>query len=266
VSPKPIQEFLPTPYRDVNAALMLLLRGVKSILGDEVVGIYLHGSLASGDFNPTSSDVDFVVATAIELPPEWLPELAEMHARIFASELKWATRLEGSYISLPALRRYDPDHALHPALRVDGSFGLDFHASDWIIQSYTLREQGIPLAGPLPRVFIDPILPVDLRRASRDILREWWEPMLSNPFRLQSREYQAYAVLTMCRILHTLQRGRVISKPAAARWAIHTLDSHWMDLVQQGLAWPAGPQPDRFNDTVDLVQFTLDRCREFDIE
>jgi hypothetical protein len=178
--------------------------------------------------------------------------------------LKWAAKLEGSYIPLSALRCYDPAHAVHPALRVDGSFDLDFHASDWIIQSYTLREQGIVLVGPVPQVLIDPILPGDLRRAAHGILREWWEPMLPDPFRLRSREYQAYAALTMCRILYTLKHGMVVSKPVAVRWAFRFLDEPWVSLIEQALAWPSGPQPDRLSETLALIRYTLERSRAFE--
>ena len=70
----------PTPYPDVNAVLHELLAGVQAILGDHFVGLYLHGSLAIGDFNPHRSDIDFVVVTAGELPDEMLPALEAMHA------------------------------------------------------------------------------------------------------------------------------------------------------------------------------------------
>jgi hypothetical protein len=261
----PTQIFLPTSYKEVNAPLALLLESVRAVLGSEMIGLYLHGSLASGDFNPQRSDVDFVVATRAELPVERLPELAAMHARITASGLKLATKLEGSYIPLRALRRYDPAHAVHPALRVDGSFDLDFHSIDWIIQSYTLREQGISLTGPVPLILIDPILPADLHRASLGILHDWWEPMLSDSSRLRSREYQAYAVLTMCRVLYTLQHGTVVSKPAAAHWALQTLDTRWAALVKQALAWPATPQPDQLPGTIHLIRFTLECSQEMGI-
>ena len=80
----------PTPYPDVNAILTLLLAEVRAILGDRFVGMYLYGSLSSGDFDPGSSDVDFLVATEGELPDEALAALEAMHARIAASGLPWA--------------------------------------------------------------------------------------------------------------------------------------------------------------------------------
>ena len=76
----------------------------------------MHGSLASGDFNPQSSDIDFLVVTQDELPVELLPELA--------------AKLEGFYISAAALRRYDPPHVEYPVLRVDGTFAVDGHGTD----------------------------------------------------------------------------------------------------------------------------------------
>lgn len=227
-----------TPYPDVNAALRLLLAGVREVLGPRLVGLYLSGSLASGGFEPLRSDVDFVAVTDDALPDEMLPALKAMHARVTASGLPWAAKLEGVYIPQRALRRYDPAQAWHPALRVDGSFDVDGLGSDWIIQLYTLREQGIALAGPGPQTLIDPVLPDDLRQAALATLREWWAPMLGDHARLRSREYQAYAALTMCRALYTLQFGAVGSKALAARWAQETLGGRWEALIEMALAWP----------------------------
>ncbi len=49
--------FNPTPYADVNAVLNELLTAVNSVLSEHFVGLYLYGSLASGDFNPETSDI-----------------------------------------------------------------------------------------------------------------------------------------------------------------------------------------------------------------
>jgi predicted nucleotidyltransferase len=102
----------PTPAPDVNAVLHVLLSEVQTVLENRFIGMYLYGSLASGDFDPGLSDIDFVVVTADELPDEMLPALEAMHPRITASGLKWATKLEGSYIPRQAIRRYDPFEVL----------------------------------------------------------------------------------------------------------------------------------------------------------
>ena len=254
-----------TPYPDVNAVLHVLLSDVQTVLGNHFIGMYLSGSLASGDFAPQRSDIDFVVVTADDLPGEILPALEALHARITASGLKWATKLEGSYIPQQALRRYDPAHAQHPALRVDGSFGVDQHGSDWVIQCHIIREQGVVVAGPAPQTLIDPVQPNDLRRAALGTLREWWSPQLYNPSRLHSSEYQAYAILTMCRALYTLQYGIVVSKPVAARWAQQALGERWAALIERALAWSHNTQLDDLNETLDFIRYTLERGQQFEI-
>ncbi len=255
----------PTPYPAVNDALRLLLAGVQAVLGKQFVGLYVHGSLASGDFDPRRSDIDFVVVTADKLPDEMLPALEAMHGRISASGLPWATRLEGSYIPQGALRRHDPAQARHPSLRVDGSFGVDQHGSDWVIQRHILREQGIVVAGPAPSSLIDPVQPDDLRRAVVETLREWWAPQLHDPARLRRGEYQVYAVLTMCRVLYTLRYGTVASKPVAARWAGAALGERWATLIAEALAWQPDAQSDNLEETLGFIRHTLERVLSFEI-
>jgi len=244
--------------------LQLLLAEVKAVLGEQFVGLYAHGSLASGRFQPGRSDVDFLVVTAGTLAEEMLRALETMHARVRDSGLRWATRLEGSYIPRHALRRYDPADARHPALRMDGSFGVDQHGSDWIIQRYLIREHAIVLAGPSPRMLIDPVSADDLRRAAAGILREWWAPQLHDHSRLRSSEYQAYAVLTMCRALYTLHWGTVGSKEAAARWAQEALGERWRGLIEQAGAWRHGMLLDELGEVLALIRYTLERAREVD--
>jgi hypothetical protein len=252
----------PTPYADVNAAMVMLLAEVQAVLGDQFVGLYVHGSLAGGGFDPQRSDVDFLVVTAGELPADTLPALKAMQARLRHSGLLWATRMEGCFIPRPALRRYDPAHARHPWLSDDGHLAVEQVGSDWVIQMHVLREHGLVLAGPDPCTLIDPISPDDLRQAQRTTLQEWWRPQLEDHTRLRDRHYQSYAVLTMCRALYMLEHGAVVTKAEAARWAQQTLDPRWARLIERALAWPRGPQVDQLQATLDLIRYTVQRGQQ----
>lgn len=232
--------------------------------------MYLYGSLTSGDFDQ-SSDVDFVVVTYDEIVGDLFLALQAMHARIVAGDSWWATQLEGSYIPQHALRRYDPTHALHPHIDRGGDESLRMmqHDSDWIIQRHILREQGLVVTGPAPHTLIDPVLPNELRRAVLETLHGWWAPMLDDPARLSSRGYQSYAVLTMCRMLYTLQYGPVVSKPVAARWAQETLGERWVPLIERAWAGRQEPgskaQSEDVNGTLDLIGHTLERSQQLEI-
>src|SRR5258708_1595659 len=105
----------PTSYPDVNALLSELLDGARAILGKQSVGMMLYGSLANGNFDE-ASDVDVLVVTEGELSSEIFAALDSMHQHIAVGESRWAVQLEVSYIPLAALRRYDPEHALHTHL------------------------------------------------------------------------------------------------------------------------------------------------------
>jgi len=253
--------FHPTPYPDINAVLHLLLTSVQAALGDHFVGLYLHGSLASGDFDPERSDIDFVVVTAGALPEERIAALEALHMHLIGSGSSWALKLEGTYFPQQVIRHYQPSDALYPSLN-EGRFYMGGHGSDWVIQSHILREHGIVLAGPAPHDLIDPVAPDQLRRAMRSLLREWWAPMLHDTARLRSNEYQAYAILTMCRALYTLETGMITSKPVAARWAQTALGARRAVLIERALAWRPGMQLDMLDETLDLIQYTLERSRE----
>lgn len=51
------------PNPDVQEIIETLVRQIKSVLADNLEGLYLKGSLALGDFNPETSDVDLLVIT-----------------------------------------------------------------------------------------------------------------------------------------------------------------------------------------------------------
>ncbi len=246
-----------TPYPDVNAILRRLLDGVYAILGDQLVGMYLYGSLSLGDFDPDSSDVDFLAVTADDLADPVLDALRDLHRRIAASGLRYATKLEGSYIPRDALRRYDPDHADHPTIGVDWDFGIAKHGSNWILERELVRTHGVILWGPDPATLIDPVEPADLKTAVCAALRDFWSAQLDGPDWLKPRDYQAFAILTMCRALYTLYEGKIASKPTAAAWARQALDPRWQPLIDRALIWRHQHQPDDLTEMLEFLRFAV---------
>lgn len=242
----------------VLPTLDALLAAVRETLGAQFVGLYLYGSLAGGDFDPQTSDIDFVVVTDGDLNDATVNALDALHRRLWASGDKWAAKLEGSYIPQAALRRYTPGDPPRPTIN-EGRFYVAPHGSDWIIQRHLIREHSAVLVGPDPRTLIDPVPAEDIRTAVRGVLREWWQPMLDDPTFLERADYQAFAVLTMCRVLYTLAHGDIASKPVSARWAQDALGPRWRDLIAQAVAWRPGDPFDRMDDVLALLRLTVER-------
>jgi hypothetical protein len=261
---------IPASFPDVYVILQELLKGVQNTLGSHLVGMYLEGSLAGGDFDQ-DSDIDFVVVTDEELSEKLFAALQAMHDQIALLDSPWAIQLEGSYISQLALRRHDPNLALHPNLeRGHGErLKLAHHDETWNIHRRILREHGITLMGPAPCTLIDPILPDELRQAMLPALEDWAAHILAHPNEIIHQGYQSYTVLSLCRILYTLQWGEVVSKHKAAGWAKEASGGKWNALIDQ--AWIGRHQPhlmadtDDINQTLELIKYTLERGRQFNV-
>ncbi len=252
----------PTPYSDVNALMQTLLERVQAILGDRFVGMYLDGSLTSGAFDQ-ASDIDFIVVTDEEVSAADFAKLQAMHDQVALLDLRWGNQLEGSYISRPALRRYDPARALHPNIERGTGERLKMvhHDAAWILHRWIVREQGITLAGPDPHTLIDPVRAADMQQAMGAMLPEWAGRLLQNPAVLGQRGAQSYAVLTLCRVRYTLHTGTVGAKPVAARWAQEALDPRWRPLIERALIGRhdsvSAASPADVSETLDLLRDTL---------
>ncbi len=243
-------------YPEIRNVLQLLLKNARPILGPEWIGLYIHGSLAYGDFDPQTSDIDFLVVTRTEVSEAAFLRLKEMHRRLFSSGLSWSQKLEGAYLPRTHLRRHEPAQPPIPWLGVDGHFARETLGRDWIIQRWILREKGIAVEGPQIKGMIDPVSPADLKGAVLGSLQEWWSPPFPSPERFLEASYRAYAVLTMCRSLYVVEHGRIASKPEAARWAL-TAFPEWKPLILEALEGQRSPLTGELKDTFDFIQYTL---------
>jgi len=255
----------PTPWPAVNLAVERLLEGVGEALGGGLVGLYLHGSLALGGFYPPASDVDFHAATAGPLAGPALERLGALHAG-FKAEGGWPARLEGVYLPPGPLRRQDPAEGRLPVVGVDWDFHLGPPGPTWVLDRWVTREHGLVVAGPEPRELIDPIGPDELRAAVRASLSGYWAERAAEGADLawlRPRNYQAFAVLTMCRDLYALDHGVLVAKPVAAAWAARRLGPPWPAMTARALAWRADERPDdrHLPETLALVAAALELAR-----
>lgn len=250
-----------TPYDDVNEVLNLLLANVKKILKEQFVGMYLYGSLSSGDFNPKSSDIDFLVVTEHPLDEKKISELEAMHSQAWATSVKRAGELEGTYIYKELIRKHDPNGLKVPTIN-EGKFYLDTPGSDWVIQRHVVREYGVVLEGLDPKTFIDFVSPADIRTCVMGVLHEWWFPMLNDSSWLKEKEDgdRAFGVITMCRVLHALEHGTIVSKPKAIQWAMTQVDRHWNQLIDKAVAVSNHEEESIFlEETLDFIKYTKER-------
>ncbi|RKX53864.1 MAG: hypothetical protein DRP30_03580, partial [Thermotoga sp.] len=70
---------------EIGNLLSWLVREFRGILKANLVGVYLHGSLAMGCFNPKLSDVDFIVVVERKLSVDEKKEIVRKILKISES-------------------------------------------------------------------------------------------------------------------------------------------------------------------------------------
>lgn len=222
----------------IHQLIALLSSELPARLPANLAGLYLRGSLATGDFRPESSDIDLLAVTYQPVNDEQFGRLVDLHATIAESGHPFARRIEIAYIDRNNLRRFQPGQRF-PTLGQGEVLAWTEHHTNWILERWMVRDQGIALFGPMPMTLVDPIPADVLVAAVRDRLQDWaaWASNRADPEWQLPRRHKFYVVETMCRGLHTLASGEIASKPQAVAWARQSLPEPWRGLVERSAAW-----------------------------
>lgn len=220
------------PEPAVDAVVVAIREAIVAVTGSSLVGPYLFGSLATGDFEPDVSDVD-VLAVLAEAPRGRLvPRLGRMHADLARAHPAWDDRIEVIYISTHGLATCRTHPTTIAVISPGEPFRLVQASRDWILNWYPAREHGVRLLGPPIHALIPPI-------PTAEYLQEVRRSLVGFTSRIADGAppgWQGYAILTMCRGLYALRFGERLSKGAAAAWAQQEF-SQWADLIRRALGW-----------------------------
>lgn len=216
----------------LNDLLADLAARIHALLGDDLAGLYLYGSLVSGGFDDDVSDLDLLAATTGDPGPDLLERLRAMHDGFVRDHPRWDDRVEVAYLSLAALRTFKTRASPLAIISPGEPLHLIAAGPDWLMNWYLVRDHGVALLGPPPAEIIPRISKTEFIDAVRDHAAGAWFD------RLRGRKQQSYAVLTLGRALYAHRFGEHVSKQAAAAWAQHTFPE-WADLIQDALRWRA---------------------------
>ncbi|WP_424951302.1 aminoglycoside adenylyltransferase domain-containing protein [Deinococcus sp.] len=224
----------PTPFPDLNDVLAQFTAGLVRLLGPELLALYLQGSFALGDADE-GSDVDFLAVVRFPLTSAQAETVQAMHRTIFDLPSPWAQHLEGSYFPAELLRRPDPASTPIPYLD-NGSRTLeDSDHDNSLVVRWVTREHGISMYGPPALELIEVVTPEALRAEILNTLHRWGAALLTDPDELNNGWRQPHVVMSIARMLHSLNTGAIHSKLAGTEWASRNLDFRWTPLLKR--AW-----------------------------
>ncbi|MBU7314175.1 aminoglycoside adenylyltransferase domain-containing protein [Paenibacillus oleatilyticus] len=203
----------------------------KEELNENLAGIYLHGSLAMGCFNPDKSDIDLLVVVKRKLTAETSRRIANKLLAI-DNELPNEGGIELSVILESSLGEfvyptpfefhYSPLH--RDKYRTDGNYICGGREDPDLAAHLTVAyHRGIALYGkPLREV----MQPVDKRFYVESILHDAEDAPQGI---LEAPEYY---VLNLCRVLYYLKEGVVSSKREGGEWGLKALSAEYGETVR----------------------------------
>ena len=253
----------PTVFPELNELLEELVARVESVLGANLVGVYLVGGFALGA-GDLQSDCDFIVVIEQRVTAEQERQLREFHDEIPTRSGHWPHDLEGSYApraDLETLAALDRQwlYVNRGGRELEWSTHCNTEDVRW-----TLRERGIALSGLEPRPLVAEVPADVLRRRMPALIDSFLSDLLSwTSFEIGWA--QRYAVTSLCRMLYTLERGEVPSKPASLEWAKSALSGTWHALIQQAiddrpLPWNDAPRPGSVEATIAFAEYAKKRA------
>jgi predicted nucleotidyltransferase len=191
-----------------------LLAEVRDVLGDDLVGAYLHGSAALGGLRP-GSDLDVIAVSARRLTDGEKQRLASRLAEIS----KKPRSLDFDLVVQSEIRpwRYPPPFDFHYSEWWPGMRDRDTNP-DLAVLIRILLAGGTPLYGPAAATIFDAVPESDFRRttlgAADEVVRD-----LEGDTR--------NVILTLARIWTSLETGEILRKDRAATWVLERLpDDH----------------------------------------
>jgi streptomycin 3"-adenylyltransferase len=226
----------------VHAQVTAVVDESRAVLGSDLVGVYQHGSLAMGCFNPAGSDVDLLVVAARPPSVDKKRRLVEMllgvSGRPSPVELSVLLRSDLAAWSHPL------PYELHFSEGWRARLAADLASGEWRRWSEStrsrrdpdlaahvtvVRARGVCLIGePIPEVFPEVPRADYLDSILADLA---WS---REPARLAASP--VYAVLNHCRVLRYLMDGAVTSKAEAGEWASGALAPNLRGAAAAALA------------------------------
>lgn len=220
---------------EVKDFVFNLQSNIKQILRDDMIGFYIHGSLAMGGFNPKKSDIDVLVVNTKTIKVDVKRKLAQLFLRYSKSPFP----IEISFLNIDQLKnwhhpspyvfhysefwreRYESDLFNETSNFLNGKVNTD---ADLAAHITITKYKGICIDGkPIDKVF--PIVPHSDYISS--ILGDFQECLANielDPI---------YCTLNLIRVFWYLKEGVISSKQEAGKWGLLTLPKEMTNTIKK---------------------------------
>ena len=221
----------------IKAEVNTLQSEFLRLLEQKLLGIYLHGSLALGSFQPARSDIDVIAVVAENIDVALKRELIEVLLRIS----NMPRPLDIYVLAEKDLFPFQPPlpFELHYNERLRDTVQQELRNGNWrndtihfdadlTISLAVLQRSGIVLVGKPIEETLPSIPEAALREALIKSVQRAQAILPQDPISF---------VLNACRTVAYLQDGVVLSKDDGGGWGLGHLPEQYQGLIQQSLAF-----------------------------
>ena len=216
---------------DAKRLIELLARRYAEVLGDNFVGLYVHGSYAMSGFNPLKSDLDFIIVCSSV--PDIAVKKAIMDTTIAFERMAPAKGLEMHLMLRDecADAAWPPHFELHYSgahtaayLNDPEGFTDRMHGEDPDLGAHltVMKARGLCAAGPC----IDDVFGT--------VPKEYYIESILSDLGWSDGDGM-YHVLNHCRTLAYATDGGIRSKKEGALWALENLPDDHHELIREAL-------------------------------
>ena len=246
-----------------HAVVSAVRDSIAETIGDELVGLFVYGSLVTGDFDPGVSDIDLISVLAHVPDERLIAALRAMHGRLVVANPEWDDRIDVDYVSRRGLAECRTRRTTIARISPGEPFHVLDAGTDFILDWYPAREHAVALRGPS----IDTFIPEIPESEYLDEVRHYLAPFPDRFDEDASPGSQSYAVLTMCRGLYALREGERHSKRHAGLRARSEFP-HWAPVIDRAIAWREDPSRAADDDPAHVAEarsFLIEMMRLLDL-
>lgn len=220
---------------DYKTIMDLISKKYKGILNYNLVGIYLHGSIALNCFNWEKSDIDFIVVVNERLSQETKLQLLKaledlrleapkkglemsIVLKEYCTNFKYPTPYELHY-SKQWLEKYleNPLSLCGEEIKIDKDLAAHFTI---------IRHAGIVLYGQQISEVFGKVPKENYIDSIKGDIEDAKIEIMDNPM---------YIVLNLCRVLAYIKEDLIISKEQGALWGLENLPKEYSNILKDAL-------------------------------
>ena len=209
---------------------------VKEILQDNYVGVYFHGSLRLGSFNPNKSDLDFIIVVKEKIDNEikqliW-DKMLENEQLFPKKGFEFSVVLEDNCRNIKHpipyelhgsrywIERYKEDKTIviNDDYKVDPDLASHFNVINVPNDKMDFGKPSKEVFSKVPKEYI-----IDSNYS--DTL-DCVEEIVNNP---------VYCILNLCRFYALIRDDLTLSKYDGGKWALENMNSNYNDVIKNAM-------------------------------